>query len=446
MIKKKTNLTEGPVGKTIINLTLPMMIGMFSMVMFNLIDTFFISRLGTTPLAAMSFTFPVVIFMASISMGLGIGAAAVISHAIGTGDNKWVQRLTTDSLLLSITLVTLVVIIGLSTMDPLFRALGAEGETLILVKKYMLIWYMGMPFVVIPMVGNNAIRATGNTMIPSMIMLAAIAVNLVLDPLLIYGIGPFPRLELRGAAIATVIARSTTLLVSLYYLRYRFDMLTLHIPSFTQLVASWKKILYVGIPAALTQLTLPISMGIITRFVSDYGEAAVAAFGIGTRVEMFALSPIMSLSTVLIAFTGQNLGAGKIDRIEKGIQFSHRFSLALGFCLFPIFLLFGQWIAKLFNPDPEVLPIVVLYLVIVSIGYGFQGIVAITASAFSALNHPFHALALNTLRMIILYIPISLLASQYFGVGGIFSGASISSVIAGIISIFWVRSIIKSIS
>jgi len=422
------------------------MMGMFGMVLFNLVDTFFISRLGTAPLAAMSFTFPVVMVLGSISLGLGIGVSAVISHAIGTGDNKGVQRLTTDSLFLSVALVTLFVVLGLLTVDPLFRALGAKGETLTLINHYMLIWYLGMPFVVIPMVGNSAIRAAGNTMIPSMIMLTAIGVNLVLDPLLIFGIGPFPRLELRGAAIATVIARSITLLVSLYYLRYRFDMLTSHIPSISKLAVSWRKILYVGIPAALTQLTMPISMGVITRLVAAYGVSAVAAFGIGTRVEMFALSPLMSLSAVLIPFTGQNLGAGKIDRVEGGIRFSHRFSLALGLAIFCIFLLFGKWIAQLFNPDPEVISIVILYLVIVSIGYGFQGIVAVTASSFSALNHPMHAIALNSFRMIILYIPISMIASRYFGVAGIFSGASISAVIAGISSIFWVRSILKKLS
>jgi len=441
----KTNLTQGPVGKTIVDLTLPMMIGMVGMVMFNLIDTFFIGRLGTTALAAMSFTFPVVMLISSIAMGLGIGASAVISHAIGKGDSQEVKRLTTDSLLLSITLVTMIILAGLLTIEPLFTALGAQGETLALVKHYMYIWYLGMPFVVIPMVGNHAIRAAGNTKIPSIIMLVAILVNLILDPLLIFGLGPFPRLELRGAAIATVFARATTFFVSLYYLHYRFDMLTAHIPGLGKLVDSWKKILYVGVPAALTQLTLPISMGIIIRLVAGYGEAAVAAFGIGTRIEMFALSPLMALGAVLTPFTGQNLGAGKIDRIKEGIRFSHRLSLALGLSIFLICLVVGHPIAQVFNPDPKVISIVVLYLMIASPGYGFQGIVSITASSFSALRRPLQSLTINIFRMIILYIPISLLGSRYFGVAGVFMGASISALIAGIVSIVWTRSTVNQL-
>ncbi len=423
-----------------------MMIGMIGMVMFNLIDTFFVGRLGTVPLAAMSYTFPVIMLLGSISVGIGVGAASVIARAIGNGDNRSVQRLTTDSLFLSVTLVTVLVIIGLFTIDPLFRALGARGDTLVLVKQYMLIWYLGMPFVVVPMVGNNAIRAAGNTKIPSFIMLAAIAVNLVFDPLLIFGIGPFPRLELRGAAIATVAARSTTLFISLYFLRYRFNMLTSHIPSMSKLMASWKQILYVGIPAAITQLTNPLTMGIITRLVTAYGVSAVAAFGIGTRIELFALSPLMSLSVVMIPFVGQNYGAGRIDRIDRGIRFAHRVSIAYGFGIFLFFVLFGKPVAKIFNTDPDVLKNVVLYLTIVSFGYGFQGIVLGTASVFNALNRPMKAFAANSFRLFILYIPIAVLASRYFGLAGIFSGACISSVIAGIISIFWIRSSIQNLS
>ena len=208
--KLKANLTEGDPGKTIMKLTGPMMIGMIGMVIFNLVDTLYIGRLGTEALAAMSFTLPVVMLQGSISMGLGVGVSAVISRAIGAGNQEKVKRLTTDSLFLSVLIVTSFVVLGYLTIDPLFRLLGAEGELLILVKQYMSIWYVGVPFVVIPMIGNSAIRAAGNTVIPSGIMLTAITVNIVLDPLLIFGIGPFPRMELAGAALATVIARSTT--------------------------------------------------------------------------------------------------------------------------------------------------------------------------------------------------------------------------------------------
>jgi len=420
-------------------LTGPMMIGMIGMVIFNLVDTLYIGRLGTQALAAMSFTLPVVMLQGSISMGLGVGASAVISRAVGSGDHTRVKRLTTDSLFLSVLIVIVFVIPGLLTVEPLFRLLGAEGELLHLVKQYMQIWYIGVPFIVIPMIGNSAIRAAGNTLIPSIIMLTAITVNVVLDPLLIFGIGPFPRMELAGAALATVFARSTTLVVSLLVLRFRFDMLTSHIPSWGELRLSWGSVLFIGLPAALTQVIRPFSMAVITRMVAGYGAAAVAALGVGTRVEMFLMAPLMALGAVMIPYTGQNLGAGRPDRVKSGLTFSFRFALVLGTSAFILLLLTGRWVGRIFNPDPEVVRIVGLYLVIVSAGYGLQGVLQLSANTFSALGKPYRSAALNLLRMFGLYIPLAMLGSRLFGLPGIFAGASLSAIIAGILGGWWVK-------
>ncbi len=431
-------LTEGDPGKTIMKLTGPMMVGMVGMVIFNIVDTLYVGRLGTQALAAMSFTLPVVMLQGSISMGLGVGASAVISRAIGGGDRELVKRLTTDSLFLSVLIVTAFVILGFLTVDPLFRLLGAEGELLILVKQYMRIWYVGVPFVVIPMIGNSAIRAAGNTVIPSTIMLTAIAVNIVLDPLLIFGIGPFPRMELAGAALATVIARSTTLVVSLLVLRFRFDMLSSRIPVWKELRASWGRVLYIGVPAAVTQVILPFSMAIIIRMVAGFGPAAVAALGVGTRVEMFVLSPLMALGSVLVPFIGQNLGADRPDRVKVGLVFGFRFALILGAGAFVLLLLTGKMIGRAFNPDADVIQIIWQYLAIVSVGYGLQGILLISANSFSAMGRPYRSAALNLLRMFGLYIPLALLGSRLFGLPGIFAGASISAVLAGSAGGVWV--------
>ena len=242
--RDKAILIRGSIGKTISKLTLQMWIGILGMQVFNLVDTFFVGQLGAKQLAAMGFTFPVVLVVNSIALGLGIGASAVISRAIGKGDQYEMQRLTTDSLFLSFVIVTAFVIGGLFTIGPLFRALGAKPEILKLINSYMRIWYIGMPFVVIPMVGNNAIRATGDTKTPSIIMITAVFINLTLDPLLIFGFGPFPRLELAGAATATVFSRATTFIMALWILHHRERMITLHIPRLEEIFASWKRILY----------------------------------------------------------------------------------------------------------------------------------------------------------------------------------------------------------
>jgi putative MATE family efflux protein len=438
-MKQRKNLTEGSVSKAIIGMTLPMIVGMFSIVAFNLVDTWFIAKLGTTALAAMSFTLPVVMLQGAISMGLGIGASAVISQAIGKNDSTTMKQLTTSALFLSVILVIVVVTLGLLTINPLFRLLGASEELLPLIKEYMSVWYIGVPFVVIPMVGNNAIRATGNTTIPSVIMLASVLINIVLDPLFIFGVGIFPEWGLKGAAVATVIARMGTLVVSLSFLRFKFDMLTTKFDSFKVMWNGWKQILYIAVPAALTQILMPLSMGFLTKLVAGYGENAVAALGVANRIEFFALAPLMALGSVVIPFIGQNLGAKKYDRIIEGYKFSMKFSLGLGVMVLLVFFLFKTGLAQIFTSKPEVISIVGLYLSIVSIGYGFQGITAISSSSFSALNKPLNAAGVNLLRLVVFFVPFALVGSHIWGLTGIFGAIAAASILAGAIAQVWVK-------
>ncbi len=439
----KASLTEGPVAKLLVRLTIPMILGTVGMMAFNLADTYFVGQLGTKELAAMSFTFPIVMVISSLALGLGMGASAVISRAIGEGDLAQVQRLTTDSLVLSVLVVASGVIIGLLTIDPLFRTLGATEELLALIRQYMLIWYPGMIAVVIPMVGNNAIRATGDTKTPSMVMLVAVFVNLILDPLLIFGIGPFPRLELAGAAIATVFARMATLGVSLWILYYRDRMLTFARPSFKVMLDSWKKILYIALPSAGTNIILPLSAGIITRFVAAYGVEAAAGFGVATRIEMLAIIVVIALSSVLGPFVGQNRGAKRFDRLSQGIGYSQIFSMIWGAVMYLFLVLFGKSAAAIFNQHPHVTATAASYFLIVPLGYGAQGVLRLSSISLSVLNKPFHAALLSILQAFLCYIPLAWLGSKLFGLQGIFSAAAFSYLLAGLASHLWLKHFLR---
>lgn len=433
-MKNRVDLTDGSVFSAIVAMTLPMMVGMVGMVAFNLVDTYFIGRLGTEALAAMSFTLPVVLMQGAISMGLGVGASAVISRAIGERDQAKVKRLTTDALILSVLIVILFVSIGLITIDPLFSMLGADEKALILIRRYMRIWYPGLVFVVIPMVGNNAIRAAGNTTIPSIVMLTAIFINIILDPLLIFGWGPFPRLELEGAALATVIARSVTLVVAMLFLHFKFCMLTTKFAGFRETLNSWKTILHVGIPAAVTQVLIPLAMGAVTRLVSGQGTAAVAAFGVCTRIEMFVMAPVTALAAIITPFTGQNSGAGKIKRIGEGLRISARFSLSWGMLVWLTFLFLAKWVGSIFNNDPSVFMKIELYLHIVAFNYGFHGIAMIAASILNALQKPWQALFINFFKLILLLIPFCYAGLRFYRLPGAFAGISVAYLISGSLS------------
>ena len=435
----RQTLTAGKISNQLIKLTLPMVWGIFALVAFNLADTYYVGQLGTEQLAAMSFTFPVVMTLGSLAMGLGIGASSIIARAVGQGDHSRVQRFTTNSLTLGIVAVALLSSIGLLTIDPLFKALGAGSEVLPYVRQYMQIWYFGMVFLVIPMVGNSAIRASGDTLTPSLIMTCSAGVNILLDPLLIFGMWGLPELGLVGAAVATVISRAITLIASLVILKFKENMLSSHFPDLEETLWCWRDILHVGLPAAGTNMITPISIGIVTSMLAVHGSVAVAGFGVASRVESFAMIVLMALAASISPFVGQNWGAEKYGRVAKALQQSYLFCLGWGVLMAILLLAGASLIVPLFNNNQEVIAIASTYLWIVPISYGTAGIIQIANSAFNALGRPIPAVIITVLRMFVLYIPLAYLGSRWLGATGIFIAATVSNVIVGVGAYLWSR-------
>jgi putative MATE family efflux protein len=437
--KNSSLMLEGPIGKTLIRMALPMVFGMAAIIMFNVIDTFYVGRLGATQLAAMSFTFPVVFMLTHLTVGLGVGLTSAISRAIGEGDPDRVRRLTTDGLILANTVVIVLAIAGLLSFNPLFRALGAGDEIRPLIQEYMMWLYRGIGFLVIPIVGNSAIRATGDTKTPAIIMAVAGVINIALDPLLIFGIGPFPRLELQGAAIATVISWSVTFGAALFILGRRLHMIDWSIPKLSTMWVSWKAILYVGVPAAATQMIVPFAAGVITRIVSMFGPEAVAAFGVGTRIEALSLIGFFSISAALSPFVGQNFGARKFTRLRDAMGFSGRASVVFGVAIYAVLAMLARPLASVFTDQAEVADTIVTYLHILPIGYMFHGYALLIVSTFNAINRPITSVWLNIFRVFVLGIPLAYLGSRVFGVTGIFAGVVLANVLVGIASFLTIR-------
>lgn len=430
-------LTEGSIRDRLTKLTLPMIGGIFAIVAFNLADTYFVGQLGTNQLAAMSFTFPVVMTLGSLAMGLGIGASSIIARAIGQGDRSRVQRFTTNSLTLGVAMVAVLATIGLLTIDPLFSALGANPDVLPFIRQYMQIWYFGMVFLVIPMIGNSAIRAAGDTGTPSLIMVFSAGFNILLDPLLIFGWAFIPEMGLIGAAWATVIARATTLVASLLVLKFKEKMLSSHWPDLEETLWCWRDILSIGLPAAGASMITPISIGVITSLLAVHGQLAVAGFGVASRVESFAMIVLMALAASIGPFVGQNWGAGQYARVNQALKQSYLFCLAWGALVAAVLAGTARWIVPWFNADEEVVSVAITYLWIVPISYGAAGIIQVASNAFNALGKPTPAVIMTVLRMFALYIPLAYVGSRLFGPLGIFGAATVANILVGVGAYWW---------
>jgi putative MATE family efflux protein len=425
------------VASALFRLVLPMIPGTLSIVLFNLADTYFVGRLGSDPLAAMSFSFPVVLISGGLAMGLGIGTSTYVSQALGRGDRGEAARFATKAHLLGFSLVVVFAVAGLLTIEPLFTAMGATASVLPLIRSYMVIWFTGLPFVILPMIGMNVLQATGDTRIPGMVLTLSVLLNIVLDPLLIFGVGPVAGMGIAGAALATVVARASSLAIIGYAVFRREGLFTLHFGSLDETLAAWGRILYVGIPAAAVNILLPISMGVITRFVSAFGTDAVAGFGAATRIESFALVFTLALSMILTPFVGQNHGAGREWRVLRSHHVASGFSILWGVMVLVVFLAAAGPIAAAFNENARVVEVTSLYLMVVAVSYGFLGIVNLTAAAFNGLKMPLQAAAVAGLRLFGLLIPLAWIGREIAGLAGIFWGVAVGNIISGTAGFLW---------
>lgn len=433
-VNTHNDLTAGSIQKSLIRMTMPMIIGMLMLFTFSLVDTLFISFLGTESLTAISFTFPVTFTIMSLAIGLGIGASAVVAKCLGRSEYEKAKEAATVINYLSFGLAVLTVAICWWLMEPLFQLMGASDELMIPIREYMEVWFPGSVLVVCIMTGNSVLRATGDTTTPSMLMAAAGLINAVLDPLLIFGYGPFPELGIEGAAWATVIAWGSGFFYLTYLLAYKREMISRSLPSKAVMLSSGRDMLRIGIPAAGANMLTPVAAGIMTAIAAGYGDSAVAAFGVGARLEPIATLIVLAMSSSLPPLVSQNYGANRVDRIEEAYTLSLRFLMVWQLIVYGVMALGAGLIASIFSDDPEVTETIKLFLWIMPLGYGLQGIIILTNSSLNALHKPLSALYLSLARFFVFYVPLAYVGSYYFGIAGFFMGAVLGNFLMAIIS------------
>ena len=434
--QRTSDLLEGDIGTTLKRMTIPMILGMVMMMSFGLIDTFFVSLLGTDPLAAISFTFPVTFTVISLNIGLGIGTSAIIGKLQGSKEITKSQHYATGSLMLSVLLVGALAAIGFFTIEPVFTLLNATDNLMPYISDYMGLWYLSSVFLAMPMVGNSVLRACGDTRTPSIVMAAGGGLNALLDPIFIFGLGPIPAMGIKGAALATFIAWIVGALWILYILAVRRKLMLPRLLSLAELRDSSSEILKIGLPAAGANMLTPVAGGVMTAVVAGYGAEAVAAWGVGNRMESIASIVVLALSMTLPPFISQNVGAGQVNRVKRAYSLTLKFVLIWQFVIFLVMWALSSWIAVAFANEAEVSVLIQLFLMIVPLGYGMQGIIILTNSSLNAMHRPMTALILSVIRLFVFFVPISVAGSFLFDLKGLFMGTVIANFAMACVSFF----------
>jgi len=433
------DLTKGPVAGNLRRQAIPFSLGLVAIFSFEAVDLFFIGQLGDAPLAAIGFTLPVIWLLYGIGIGFEAGAASCVSRAVGKNQLGLAQRLTTDTAILAALAALILCLIGLATIEPVFSLLGAPAELMPQISAYMSTWYWVAPLDSALWTCLASIRARGNALLESKIIIASALLNLVLDPLFIFGLFGFPLLEIQGAAVATLISVAFMLIYTVWHLHKRLNVFASVIAPLKDILDSWKHMLQIGIPAIVTNAIIPLSSAIVVVMVAGFGIDAVAGYGIAMRLEPMALIPFYALSAVSSPFFGQNFGAQKFDRLLEARRIIMRFSLGFGLLLAVSMSLLAQPLAALFTNSIEIQSVATSYIWIVSWSWGAYGIVMAVNASFNGSGRPLPSVMISSARVVFVFLPLAFAGRWLFGLHGLFAASTIANIVVGLIAFVWLK-------
>jgi len=431
------DLTTGPVAAHLRRQATPFGLGLVAIFSLEAADMYFISRLGDTPLAAVSFTMPVIWLIYGIGIGFEAGAASCVSRAIGRRDAERARRLTIDTMVLASAVAALLAVVGLQTIAPVFALLGATPEVMPMIHDYMGIWYWVAPLDMALWTSLASMRARGNTLFESKVITAVALLNLVLDPIFIFGLFGFPRLEVAGAALATLLSTTVMLLFTVSWMGLRLRAYANPLAPLQTVLDSWRHMLAIGVPAMITNAIIPLSAGIVVSLIATYGVDAVAGYGVAMRIEPMFLIPFYALSAVSSPFFGQNFGSGKFDRLLEARRAVARFCIAFGLLLAAALFLAARPLAGLFSESEAIGGVAVSYLWIVSVSYGAYGIVMSCNASFNGMGRPIPGVIVSACRVLLLFLPLALLGRALLGLEGLFAATTLSNLAMGAVAFSW---------
>lgn len=422
---------QQPVRGALISMAAPALFSMLMTFLFQLVDAYFVGKLGTQPLAAISFAYPIYILIVGLFMGIASGISATVGKSLGEKNARKAKALTTISLFVFMAIALGLGVVGYFTIAPVFSFLGATEETLPLVSDYMQPLYIGMFALVGTLIGNAVLMAKGLMVRAAVVMGIAGTVNLVLDYILIFGMGPIPAMALKGAALATIISWFVSLLIVIGLLSREKMLSFTAIASLKKAATGIREILGIAMPAVAAQILNPIAIAVITRLVARTGDNAVAAFGIASRIESLALTGILALSVILTPLVAQNYGARQQSRLDQVVALSGRMTVYWGFIVYGLLLVFAGAISSIFTDNADVIRISQSYMYIVGFSYPAFGLALITTSFLNGVYQPKTSLKLTLVKSVGLTIPFAF-AGSFVGVQGMWAGIALANILGAV--------------
>lgn len=407
--KKRSLILNGNMAKVILILAGPIMLNNFIQTIYNLTDTYWVNKLGGTQMAAITLIWPVVFFLISIGMGMNIAGTSLISQYTGADDKKNAANIAGQLLAFSITFSIIIGLIGFFAAHQIVSMMGGTGELLRMAKDYIQVIFLGLPTIYIFLAFTAIKQGQGDTLTPMKYSAISVSLNIILDPLFIFVFG----FGIKGAAIATVLARGFVAIIAIYTLFYDDIGIKLNLNHLKLNKKILNKIIKIGLPSSIGQSSAAFGFAVLNIFIISYGESTLAAFGLGNRINSLVMMPAMGIGNALATIVGQNLGAEQVKRARKSIKtsalLSTFFMVTGGILLYP----FIPAVIKLFNNNPEIASQGITYLRLITLSLPLMGFFQIFVGTFQGSGHTIMAMIIMTGRLWILRIPMIIIFKYY---------------------------------
>lgn len=434
---KTGRLGTAPITPLLFRLAAPSVAGMAIQALYNVVDTIYVGHVSKEALAALSLAFPVQMVLIAVAVGTGVGTSSLISRLLGEGKEKAADMVATNIVAAIFVYSAVFAVLGFFFSEAVVRVFTEDPLLIEFSSSYLRIIIVGSIALFFPMITNNILRGEGNTFLPMITLVIGAVLNIILDPFLIFGIGPFPRMEVEGAALATVIARLISgVYIALILLKGQ-NQITLRFAKFKPDFTLLKEVYRVGFPAMMMQLLASVMLAGINRIVVGYSAVALAVAGIFFRLQSFVLMPIFGLNQGYIPLVGYNYGHGNPKRMKHAIKVGLSIGAGFGFLGFLLFFLFPGQLIRMFNQDPELLALGKTALRTISFAFLAAGPAIVSSATFQALGKGFPSLVLGFIRQFIFLIPLMWFFGKIGGLDLLWTAIPIANAVSLVLAALW---------
>jgi putative MATE family efflux protein len=428
--RMQRDFTQGSIPRHLIAFSAPMFAGSMLQALYNTVDSVWVGRfLGPMALGAVSITFPLIMALLSLVMGLTTAATTLVAQYRGAGDEAKVQRAVSTALIMLAVLGALFSALGAIFRYPLVDLVQPPAEIRDQAAAYFGIFMAGVLGMFLYNVLSAILRGLGDSRTPLTFLAIAAVTNIVLDPLFIFGVGPFPKMGVAGAALATIISQALSAVLLWRHLRRHTALLP---ASKDRWVVDWpilKLIVRIGLPSGLQQALVSFAMVAVTAIISNFGPEVVAAFGAGSRLDQFGFMPAMSIGIAISAVAGQNMGAGRFDRVASAVRWSAGLAAGLTALVTAVAMLRPNWLMGLFTDDPKVLEVAAGYLWYMGPTYIPFALMFVYGGVIRGAGDSMPPLIFSVIALWGARVPLAYFLSRSMGANGIWLGIGLSATL-----------------